>query len=140
MIEKKIGPHTLTFLSRIPGSVDRSSESYQRITAAGFTIEDGLPIGESIAYFFRCVCGKEEMGIISKEENIPYDIAGAIERAGGVSETHLRKDGYSEEDIKRIRAPYKGLSVDEGVELPLRLSRMRDPIEDARYAMEWEAA
>ncbi len=53
--------------------------------------------------------------ILAKQNYVPWlnfrtgkiDVAMMLEHVGSVSEKHLRADGYSEEEIKKIRAPYE---------------------------------
>lgn len=97
--------------------INRVSESYQRFTAAGFAI-DGGHMYEKITYdvgawrvytaviFFTCVCGKKEVAVFSIDShylNIIVDAAWHILNSPALSEEHLRDDGYSEEQIKKIR-------------------------------------
>lgn len=95
--------------------VDEKSEAYKRVTAAGFTIDrlavDYVP--EKSAYLmsinFTCVCGTQEILVNYFEDYIAgvIDAAKMIEDADALSEDHLREDGYTEDEIKRIRAPYE---------------------------------
>ena len=107
-------------------TLDRTSAAYRRITKAGFTIND-LTITEGkdynthvISTDFTCVCGKKEYlqfiyhpwedwvnsKIVTIENNL-VDIAALLENIGAVSVKHLQDDGYTEEQIKQIRAAYE---------------------------------
>jgi len=110
---------------------NRESPAYDRITRAGFTIKEPVARPYQVMFFedsygvhlltdFVCVCGTEEavgQRFTAKAPSelryfrrnrgmIEVDIAQVIEDLDGVSVEHLRSDGYSEEEIKRIRAPY----------------------------------
>lgn len=100
--------------------VDRHTEAYKRITSAGFTIGEFVGDGIFDCYVpFVCVCGKTEYlstqgSHITKckywDTGYGYeliDVAAILESLGSVSEEHLREDGYSEDEIKRIRSAYQ---------------------------------
>lgn len=113
--------------------LNRSSDAYRRVTAAGFEPKEpiieyrvdlsGAPI--QILLQLKCICGREEelallfddQGEFREDlqytkylsENF-YDWAQHIEDLGAISVEHLREDGYTEEEIKNIRRPYEGLS------------------------------
>lgn len=106
---------------------NRMSEAYKRVTSAGFTIDEpefrdlnsiGANWSDRYGQFFdcrfTCTCGTKEMlryefrdamhrGFL--DGNL-IDIAAMIERLGAVSRDHLRADGYTEEQIDKIRAAY----------------------------------
>lgn len=100
--------------------VDRKSEAYNKITKAGFHIHDIL-CEEIQGYFgayvltipFNCVCGKKEVLILSacdwEFHNNTIDIAYILEKKGAIAEEHLRSDGYTEDEICKIREPYNNL-------------------------------
>lgn len=101
---------------------NRTSKAYVRITAAGFTI--GEPdvrdtFGDiSLMCTFTCVCGRTESfhkmlrgyePRFFKHDDLfknGWDVALELERFGSVSVDHLKKDGFSEQEIKRIRYVY----------------------------------
>lgn len=111
---------------------NRSTDAYRRMTCAGFTIGEPylrheppyesspatilLMHSDQVCVDFTCVCGRREtlMMLIDKAAlkhdpiyaNGKWDAALSIERAGSVNVSHLRADGFSEEDIKRIRYVY----------------------------------
>lgn len=106
-----------------PLYLNTSSPAYQRMTAAGFTF-GGFVADESGCYVrvmcdFSCVCGRLErfQRMWSKWEMDQWrevifpgglvDIAAFLEEIGSVSVEHLREDGFSPEEIARIRRPYE---------------------------------
>lgn len=100
------------------------SPALKRLTTAGFTIDKTLLNRYkdcfNIYWRFTCVCGRTEPANISfnKEKGLPIwvkkltnrsyeaDIAYLMEVRGDISVEHLRKDGYSEDEIKHIRRAY----------------------------------
>ena len=102
--------------------INRYSEAYKRVSSAGFHINRAEVIRNkwqkrsflmrsySVFVYFTCVCGTEEILYISNYEfygeKIPFDAADHIEKTGALDPEHLRQDGYTEEQIKQIRAVY----------------------------------
>lgn len=102
--------------------VDTTSPAYKAFTAGGFTFkvvvltqrEDlrGMPTQYTIT--FQCVCGSVEdfcalyeVGHSPKYiRNGRIDAAQWLEDIGALSPAHLRRDGYTEEQIERIRAHF----------------------------------
>jgi hypothetical protein len=118
--------------------IDTTSLAYKRFTEAGFSIDEMSVLdsgnGEiKLRGKFTCVCGKVEYFQIifnfnvymdiSSSTNLPIsfvrtytkdyevDIARLLEVNGAVSVEHLRKDGYTEEQIKEIRKPYERIAA-----------------------------
>ncbi len=112
--------------------LNRESAAYRRATAAGFSFAELRILDGDASCFawgllrytldFTCVCGRREtfMHAFSERElagsahGHPF-IAGeridsvlALERHGSFSRQHLREDGYTEEQIDRIREPWDG--------------------------------
>lgn len=112
--------------------LDRTTEAYMRMTAAGFTLGnpyvveeaqyssavgflDHAPVGLRVD--FKCVCGgNETLNVMMNKGALRAMIQGPwqngwdgaldIEQAGSVSVEHLTADGFSPEAIKRIRYVY----------------------------------
>lgn len=120
------------YLSRppFPYVLDTESEYYKAFIAAGFHSLDVHRIPSCMEYAvhpaqlethvyiqFLCVCGTKEIGFIplasleaSKCINgNRIDMAKYLERIGQLSEVHLKKDGYTEEQICDIRKPFEEL-------------------------------
>lgn len=100
--------------------VDRRSDAYKRVIAAGFKIHNitlrrvknpHCQLFYYIPYIaFTCVCGSTErfVGFTFYREQIPnkIDVAAMMESVGALSVEHLKEDGYTDEEIKRIRKAY----------------------------------
>ncbi len=103
--------------------LNRRSEAYRRMTCAGFKIGEvqvNYDFGDSLALrvSFKCVCNREEIyqRIVWSQQldfmkhdpmfKDGWDACQEIENFGSVSVDHLRADGFSEDDIKRIRYVY----------------------------------
>ena len=101
--------------------LNKESESYRQMTAAGFIIESFFVskqttrYGYAITCDFKCVCGQKERAgpiFITSEhverfgreyiEEYYSDFARVLKDNGAFSAKHLRKDGYSEEEISEI--------------------------------------
>lgn len=77
-----------------------------------------------LRFTMQCVCGTVEVGEMFSdkktdseffnEETGLVDVAAWIESCGALSPKHLRRDGYSEEDIVRIRKPFTDMYAREG--------------------------
>lgn len=112
---------------RTPLVIDRTSEAYMRMSAAGFKVHKAYKIdrrafsstfnNSDYRVEFECVCGRVEILTQNVIEDVAalhyhytkpegWDAALDIERVGAVSEEHLREDGFSETDIRRIRFVY----------------------------------
>lgn len=117
-------------------SLDRSSAAYQKATAAGFIfgelrfmdegpVDSGacplMGFGLIYTMEFTCVCGRREVfqQMLSRRElhDVDHhprikghciDAVAELERHGSFSRKHLREDGYTEEQIDRIREPWDG--------------------------------
>lgn len=101
-------------------TLNRSSPAYKRMTKAGFTFKDPVAWQDKSYLYcdFTCVCGKEEHITATKvSEKAPnfkqvylkdnsWDVAQVIEDHGAISVEHLRGDGYTEAQIRKIRRPY----------------------------------
>lgn len=107
--------------------INEDTRAFMRLSAAGFKLLDArLEVTEENQGYLgtmqvvkrivemQCVCGRKEtlieavMGsdaerMVMRE---PWDAALAIENAGAVSVEHLREDGYTEAQIKRISFVY----------------------------------
>lgn len=100
--------------------VDTETHAYKRLMAVGFIIDNFEYGYNKLDYFFvrcdfTCICKRDEhfldrtTDILTWQRYIKgnkFDVARRIEELGAISVDHLRKDGYSEEEIARIRAPY----------------------------------
>ncbi len=88
--------------------IDRDSNAYHRVVAAGFSIGDAEYFdGHYIRIPFTCVCGRtEQLNYIGPHDPSAFDVAAIMEEAGALSVEHLRADGYSEIEIEKIRRPY----------------------------------
>lgn len=110
--------------------LNRISPAYRRAHRAGF--EFGPIHGEfdfvlrywTVSWSFTCVCGRREWAkfvapeyvMLAGEVHSPYvsiegpvvviDCAAMLEAFGAFGEDHLRQDGYSQEEIARIREPW----------------------------------
>ena len=117
--------------------VNRHTEAYRRMVQAGFSFDEEMKtsdaehplfgVRENVVYTLtpmKCVCGRMEYAhctfpVDEDLKNTPHvethgrlhlvDIAAIAEQEGAVSVEHLRNDGYSEEEIKRIRVPYDAM-------------------------------
>lgn len=106
--------------------VNRTTPAYYRLRCAGFTVKD-LILNDyqeansfMLTYQVKCICGTLEEFSAAYEAQYflehmqrdklfhhgMYDVAGHFEGFGATSVEHLRKDGFSEEDIKQIRYVY----------------------------------
>jgi len=102
-----------------PPRLDRHSPAYFRLQAAGFEI--GI-IGYEPMYRcgvytcpFKCVCGRKEMLTFTLDRQTEpdplkpprkVDVAKMLEEFGSVGIKHLLNDGYSVNEIRRIRRAY----------------------------------
>lgn len=93
--------------------VDKSTPAYRRVEMAGFKIFDRI-IYDTFQDIFRvdwlCFCGRQEGFDFGRREypteGNKIDVAKIIEDLGAISEDHLRKDGFTEEEIIHIRRAY----------------------------------
>lgn len=90
-----------------------NSTADTRLKAAGFEVYqlkvDWIPEKKKwlVTASFKCVCGTiEDLSDYYDEPPQNLNAAEWIEKSGAVSEKHLRNDGFSEIDIKRIRSVY----------------------------------
>jgi hypothetical protein len=111
--------------------LNRESAAYRRATAAGFTFGELRIMSDDVSFLamglrytldFTCVCGRREtfmqaltpMELSESAVHHPYvngkviDAVLALEHHGSFSREHLREDGYTPEQIDRIREPWDG--------------------------------
>lgn len=104
--------------------INKDSCAYKRVSAGSFKIMDRIirsvvpehyrKESQNFRFDWFCVCGRQEATevywleiqncYLSDENKI--DVAKVIEDRGGISEDHLREDGFSEHEIKQIRIAY----------------------------------
>lgn len=119
-----------------PPEINRESEPYMRMTAAGFVIgkaqllneldhpeiyKQSISVPEELRYYqlrvpFECVCHRQEIfsrmvcaAELDHHEAFrggKWDAALEIERFGSTGVEHLKADGFSPAEIRRIRYVY----------------------------------
>lgn len=87
------------------------SPAYFRMIAAGFIFgEVSQEWGERYTGHIVCVCGRVEHYSIWNKDirvvNTQPDIASVIEAVGAISARHLKRDGFTHQQIKEIRKAY----------------------------------
>jgi hypothetical protein len=89
--------------------IDTTSGAFARMTRAGFIFEiQPVNHGGQIQGTMTCVCGRVERWAYgeAKITNGKVDIASIAERIGAASAKHLKRDGYTLEQIKSIRQAF----------------------------------
>lgn len=108
--------------------IDKNSDAYKRVTSARFMLgpvefrKVKISGGYYLRGFFTCVCNRVEgleiafIDLNNISQNFHFrkknsqvyiwDMALALEQIGALSIEHLKKDGYSDEEIGVIRRAY----------------------------------